>query len=1126
MNWAKLGVQNARPSPTLAVFVIGLSLSVLCWRIADLRVHADAMSKVDSAISDATESIHVRLRSTHDVMFGVQGLFRASDGVTRRDFQLYIAGLNLPERHPSIRSVNFAPRVPHADRKRFEAFVRDDRSVEPAGYPNFAIKTPGERPEYLPLLYTELGTGRNGSLGLDLLSEERRESVERARDNDELVLSGRLTLASDPDRQPAFSLRVPVYRIGMPTTTVEERRLAFSGVVSATFLARNMVGDLLAHPLLGPMGVRLYDRFEISGASGVGARDTGYLLYEKQPSRAFAASDRGHFARDMSIETGGRRWQLRFAGLTRDFMTPTDRALPWILLVGGLMVSSLLAGLIRSLASSRERAHELAIQITADLRKSEARLSEAQRLTQAMIEALPNPIFFKGTDGRYGGVNRAWEQFFGLSRSVFVGRTVYDLYPHDTALAGQMDALDQALWRKPGSQTYEAVIPTADGVRHDVVYYKATYARSDGAVVGLIGTIIEITERKQSERRQKMEHAVTRVLAESQSLEDAVPAIIRTICETMGWHYGDRYSLDTEAGVLRRQEMWCIDRPEIREFAQIGIHRTVKSDNMAGGLVRRTFATGKPVWISDITQQADLGRREMLERAGLHGAFAFPLRTSSQILGVMEFFHRDVREPDTMLLQIAESVGSQIGQFIVRMQAEEAVKFVAMHDSLTHLPNRMMFNQRLEQAIVEAERQRKRLAVMFIDLDRFKIINDTLGHESGDLLLRDVAQRLTENLRTGDMVARLGGDEFVVLLDDVPDAANVATVAEKLIAALGSSFVIAGREVHVSASIGICSYPVDAQDMRSLMKFADIAMYRAKEQGRNTFQFYSDQFNVHSVERLTLESQLRGALQRDELVVHYQPVFDARTGVVSGMEALVRWQHPEAGLLAPGKFIGIAEETGLVVPIGEWVLSQACMQQRLWAEQGLPPVRVAVNLSPRQFVHRHLIDDIMKVLAETKCDTRYLELEITESTVMHNAPHAIALLTQLKQMGIRIAIDDFGTGYSSLAYLKRFPIDSLKIDRSFVADVPQDPGNTAITQAIVAMAHSLGLKVIAEGVETAEQLVFLRDQGCEELQGYYFSRPLCVADATALLTTSLETANRLSTLCEGGERLELAIAPL
>jgi diguanylate cyclase (GGDEF)-like protein/PAS domain S-box-containing protein len=1093
----------APPSLAAVVFIAGVALSAVAFGLADKRVHADALAKVDAAVSDAADSIHRRLRATYDVLIGVQGLFRASDAVTRDQFGLYISGLAVAERHPSIRSINYAELVSADGKQAFEARVRngDDRGAAGIAYPLFAITPAGERPQYLPILYSE-PRGREGMLGLDLLVDHRRESAERARDDNEPVLSRRIVLASDPERQAAFSVRLPVYRRGMPTRTVEERRAAFTGVLSATFLARALVGDVLAHPSLAPMSVQLVDHLESERAKNAGAAAGDYLLYSKPAVIGFARADRDYFARNVAVVTGGRRWDVRFEGVASSFMTPTDRALPWIVLFGGIVVSALLAGLIRSLASSYARAQELAAQITVDLRRSEARLSEAQRLTQSMIEALPNPIFFKGKDGRYLGVNRAWERFFGLSRDAFVGRTVYDLYPQDKTLAERMDTLDQALWSKPGAQTFEAVIPAGDGMPHDAVYYKATYERADGEVAGLIGTIIDMTERKQSERRQAMEHAVTRVLAEAQSLDEAVPQIIRTICETMGWHYGDRYAFDAQAGLLRWREMWCIDQPEIRAFAKSAMHRAVPPDGTAAGLVRRTYASGKPIWVSDVAKEPAMARRELIAKAGLHGAFAFPLRANNQILGVMEFFHRDVRQPDAMLLQIAESIGSQIGQFIVRMQAEEAVKFVAMHDSLTQLPNRMMFNLRLEHALQHAARQGTRLAVMFIDLDRFKIINDTLGHESGDLLLREVAQRVTDSLRAGDMVARLGGDEFVVLLEDVPDAANVATVAEKLIDALTESFDITGREVHVTASIGICSYPTDAPDIPSLMRFADIAMYRAKEQGRNTFQFYSDHFNVHSVERLTLESQLRGALARDELVLHYQPVLEAKTGRISGMEALVRWQHPETGLLEPGKFIGIAEETGLIVPIGEWVLATACTQQRNWLEQGLPPVRVAVNLSPRQFMHRHLIDDVMKVLAETKCDTRYLELEITEGTVMHNAQHAVSLLARLKEMGIRIAIDDFGTGYSSLAYLKRFPIDSLKIDRSFVCDVPRDAGDTAITQAIIAMAHNLGLKTIAEGVETAEQLDFLRDHGCDELQGYYFSKPLSAQDATALLVAS------------------------
>ncbi|MEK6593632.1 MAG: GGDEF domain-containing phosphodiesterase, partial [Pseudomonadota bacterium] len=314
--------------------------------------------------------------------------------------------------------------------------------------------------------------------------------------------------------------------------------------------------------------------------------------------------------------------------------------------------------------------------------------------------------------------------------------------------------------------------------------------------------------------------------------------------------------------------------------------------------------------------------------------------------------------------------------------------------------------------------------------------------------------------------------------------------------------MLAGKEYHVSASIGVSTYPDDADDVQTLLKNADIAMYRAKEQGRNMFQFYAAQMNVHSVERLALESGLRRAVERNELVLHYQPVVDMRSGRIAGMEALVRWQHPEKGLIPPDTFIQIAEETGLIVSIGEWVLRTACEAQHAWEKSIGQPVRIAVNLSPRQFVIGDLLKSVTRIIHQTGCNASCLELEITESLVMHNRERAVALITQFKELGVSVAIDDFGTGYSSLAYLKRFPIDSLKIDRSFIVDIPGDADNAAITQAIIAMAHNLKLRVIAEGVETLEQFTFLRDHGCDEIQGFYFSRPLPEAQATALLQKS------------------------
>ena len=447
-----------------------------------------------------------------------------------------------------------------------------------------------------------------------------------------------------------------------------------------------------------------------------------------------------------------------------------------------------------------------------------------------------------------------------------------------------------------------------------------------------------------------MEYAVTRVLAGSQSLSAAIPRIIETICTTLHWHCGSRWTWDKDAGVLRCHENWGIDSPEIQEFLAASSQLRLQPEQQGPqGLVRRAYSTGKPVWIADLSSAVGFRRAELATKANLHGAFCFPLMLGDEVLGVMDFFHRDAREPDEMLISAAQSIGLQIGQYIVRRQAEEDLQFVAKHDALTRLPNRIMFHDRLELAVARAKRSGHPLAIMFIDMDRFKVINDTLGHGAGDTLLREVATRLTRALRASDTVARLGGDEFVILIDEVSDPVYLGTIAQKLIDAFATSFILGGSDYHITASIGISTYPDDAEDIPTLLKYADIAMYRAKEQGRNAFQFYSAQMNVHSIERLALESSLRRALERNELVLHYQPRIEIPGGRITGVEALVRWQHPEMGLVPPGKFIPLAEETGLIAPIGEWSLAAACAQHRIWQRAGLSDLRVAVNLSPRQF---------------------------------------------------------------------------------------------------------------------------------------------------------------------------------
>lgn len=434
-----------------------------------------------------------------------------------------------------------------------------------------------------------------------------------------------------------------------------------------------------------------------------------------------------------------------------------------------------------------------------------------------------------------------------------------------------------------------------------------------------------------------------------------------------------------------------------------------------------------------------------------------------------------------------------------RKQAEEQMRHIAQHDALTGLPNRLALAMRLAQLLPEARRHHWQLAIMFIDLDRFKIINDTLGHQIGDELLREVACRLSSVIRETDFVARLGGDEFVIILSSISSPADAAMVAGKIVAKLSTPIEAEGHELHTSPSIGISIFPDDGPDSDTVMKNADVAMYHAKAAGRNNYQFFTAEMNRITTDRLNIERKLRHAIARNELSLCYQPQFRADGSQPTGVEALLRWNHPTDGMITPDRFIPIAEETGLIVEIGEWVLLTACREMKRWIDAGLKPIRIAVNVSARQLRRRDFCETVAGVLAESELPPELLELEITESSVMENPDEAILILERIGRMGISLAIDDFGTGYSSLAYLKLFPIDHLKIDRSFVADIETDLNDRAIAFGTIALAHSLGLNVIAEGVETEDQLELLRSNGCDEVQGYLFSKPLISTAAFAFL---------------------------
>lgn len=443
-----------------------------------------------------------------------------------------------------------------------------------------------------------------------------------------------------------------------------------------------------------------------------------------------------------------------------------------------------------------------------------------------------------------------------------------------------------------------------------------------------------------------------------------------------------------------------------------------------------------------------------------------------------------------------------------RKRAEERIRFLAQHDSLTGLPNRVVFRDRVNQAIVQAQRKQKLIAVLFIDLDRFKNINDSLGHQTGDLLLQVAAARLHECLRQGDTVARLGGDEFVINLPEIENNSDTMLVADKVLEAMRQPFIVDRHELHLSCSIGISIYPSDGGDVDELLRAADTAMYHAKEKGRNNYQFFTARLNEIAQRRLSVANRLHQALQREEFVLHYQPQIDLESGDIFAAEALIRWRPADGEMIAPNEFIGIAEETGLIEQLGEWVLREACAQMARWHRAGYSYLRVAVNLSPHQFLRPGFPALAARVLEETGLPATSLELEITEGVLMAQSTENMVALEQLARMGVGLSIDDFGTGYSSLAYLQRFPIHALKIDQSFVAGIGRDANDTAIVAAIIAMAHNLRLKVVAEGVETAEHAAFLKQHGCLAAQGFYFSEGIPAEEFVELLRSQTEAAKR------------------
>jgi diguanylate cyclase (GGDEF)-like protein/PAS domain S-box-containing protein len=870
----------------------------------------------------------------------------------------------------------------------------------------------------------------------------------------------------------------------------------------------------------------------------------------------------------------------------------------------------------------------LIVSVARDIRESlaaEQALRESEARFRSLSQLSADVFWEQDADYRFISLSERASDYarvkhLGKRRSEigYVNMTEADWAAHYAELDARRTYHDLELCRMDGG---EAVWLSVSG---EPVF------NADGSFRGYRGVGRNITARKREEALLRLEHEVTRCLAEGRGAEAALEAVIRTVCEAEGWDCGRYFRLDPAAGVLRFAAGWGKGRPDVQEFL-------ARSRGMAyrrgEGLSGSAWAGGEPLWVSEVS--ADPRASETLRARLAGGAFVFPLMAAGGTPGVLSFSSSVVRQPDARLLRAMGVIGSQLAMFLQRqaaldavqesqathlrhqeriarfgqaalacrdpqeligdavqqvlealgadavaylepgaagpvarascgaplalhafaegapgascvpvrgdrgvrgmlcavararqlkagelkflgavaavltaglrrMDSEEQLAFLAQFDPLTALPNRALLADRFAQMIAQARRHGTRLGVLFVDLDEFKLVNDTLGHAAGDDLLRQAAARLKSAVREGDTVARISGDEFAVVLADLARQEDAALVAQKIIDRLAAPFALRGKEMFVTASVGIAAFPGDGDDAETLLGAADAAMYRAKQSGRGAFQFFTAEINQRTRARAQLGAELRRALERDELDLAYQPKYDLASGRPCGAEALLRWNHPQRGVVPPGEFVPVLEESGLIVAVGEWVLARACRDLKAWAAAGAAPLPVAVNLSARQFRAAGLEARIGAVLSAAGVSPQLIELEITESQLMHDPDQAIRTMQALRAQGMRIAIDDFGTGYSSLAYLTRFPVAALKVDRSFVAGIPRESGDAAIVRAVIEMARTLGFTVIAEGVEHAAQVDFLRRFGCHQAQGFHFARPMPAAALQRLLKSGSE----------------------
>ncbi|MFL6566015.1 MAG: EAL domain-containing protein [Burkholderiales bacterium] len=1050
----------------VVVLALGVALTAALSQFLLRNIRQEAAERFEMQAEQAKNAVAARIQSYTDALYAVRALFHASTRVTQQDFLEFVAKLEVGTRYPALRILNYAAYVRDSERPALVAQIRADAIGQPWAQ-GFSIHPPQARPAYYVITHLAPFDGNERSFGLDIGAPPfKPDALEYGRDSGKLVSSGRIIRFEDGADN--LAMRIAVYRSGAPAETVEQRRAAYIGSVGAGFRIARLMRGVLEDQNLHHMHLTVLD-VERSGGKGAEQRTP---LFD---NGVVAAPGTGRvYATRREMEMGGRLWELDFRAPESRLVSDHDLQLPWVVFVGGVLTSLLLASILFLITSSRYRALTLARRINQDLHVQEGRLAEAQRMARlGSWEISGQTRHMVWSDELY--------RMLGVERGSVVSLDDFlaAVHPGDRQKARDMLRLSS----DPGSVLeLEHRLRLHDGTERWVLT-KAKLDEPLGEGGVWRGTTMDITDRKRAEATLQTEHQITRILAAGGDDDGVLPALLKVLCTRLNMVCAVQW-LAESPHALRCERVWCTDKVDRSERVHMLLQAS-GSQLARAALQKRELvlaalqANRQPLYAGGVGG----------ERVALHSAVAFPIVAANKVLGVIELFSEAPARIDGSAADLLSSIGAQLGQHHQRALAEDALKFVAAHDALTGLPNRLEFQDQLEAALKRARRERAPLAVVFIDLDRFKLLNDSIGHGAGDRFLQECARRIKDALRQSDTVARIGGDEFVVMLEGMARPQDITAVVQKLLDRLKEPFPAEGREFAASASIGISLYPADGIDAGSLIKHADMAMYRAKQQARGSYRFFAASMNEEMGRRFALEADLRRALARDEFVLYYQPRVCARSGRITGVEALLRWRHPQRGLVMPGDFIPLAEETGLIVPIGEWVLKAACARARQWKEEGFD-LRVSVNLSARQFAEKTLVEDVARALRSTGLAPQALELEVTETVVMQNPAQAAQTLDELKGLRVGLSLDDFGIGYSSLSYLKMFPFDGLKIDRAFVAGIPAEREDVAIAEAVIHLAHALNIRAIAEGVETEDQAQWLSKFGCEELQGDLLAKPM------------------------------------